>query len=270
MVNGGEAADQVVRMTLETGEVALKITGQGAKHLAALLYAILKEQKKTRGRIRMESLIRSGKPLTVFSVKESDLKAFVEGAKKYGVLYCAVRNPRGTSDGMVDVMVKQEDAVRINRIVERFKFAEVAVTATVKAEIEQARAEKGKQTFGQGSVEKTRKSKEAADRLAEELLAKPIQKEEKSLENPFPAKTEKPRPSEPISKKQNKIAEGTSKLPEDRRSVREELKEIQMDRKKKAEPPQKQEKEKASGNRDDRSTHRQAVPRKTNKGAKVR
>ncbi|MCQ4638641.1 DUF3801 domain-containing protein, partial [Anaerovorax odorimutans] len=257
VISGGEAADQVVRMSLETGEVALKITGQGAKHLAALLYAILKEQKKTRGRIRMESLIRSGKPLTVFSVKESDLKAFVEGAKKYGVLYCAVRNPRGTSDGMVDVMVKQEDAVRTNRIVERFKFAEVTETATVKAEIEQARAEKGKQASGQEPVEKGRRSKDAADRLADELLAKPVQKEGESLEAPFPEKTENYRPSEPISKKQNKIAEGTSKQPEDRRSVREELKEIRTTRKKEAELPQRKEKEKNTGSRGGQNTHRQ-------------
>ena len=49
-----------------------------------------------------------------------------KAAKKYGVFVLrGSRNPRGTSDGMVDVMVKQEDAVRINRIVERFRFAQV-------------------------------------------------------------------------------------------------------------------------------------------------
>lgn len=270
MINGGEAADQIVRMSLESGEAVLKITGQGAKHLAALLYAILKEQKKTRGRVRMESLIRSGKPLTVFSVKESDLKAFVEGAKKYGVLYCAVRNPRGTSDGMVDVMVKQEDAVRINRIVERFQFAEVTETATVKAEIEKSRAEKGKAMPGQEPVEKGQMSKDAADRLADELLAKPMQKEGEPSESPFPEKTEKSRPSAPISKKQSKTTEGTSKQPEDRRSVREELKEIKTARKKEAERPERKENEKVTDSRGGQNTHRQAVPRKAKKGAKVR
>lgn len=121
MNTSGEAADQVVRMSLEVGEAALKISGAGAKQLAVLLYAILKEQKKTRGRARLETLVRSGRPLTVFSVKESDLRKFVQEAKRYGILYCAVRNPRGSSDGMVDIMVKEEDAPRINRIVERFK-----------------------------------------------------------------------------------------------------------------------------------------------------
>lgn len=103
MNTSGEAADQVVRMSMEVGEAALKISGEGAKQLAVLLYAILKEQKKTRGRIRLETLVRSGKPLTVFSVKESDLKKFVQEAKRYGILYCAVRDPKGSSDGMVDI-----------------------------------------------------------------------------------------------------------------------------------------------------------------------
>lgn len=64
--------------------------------LAVLLYAVLKEQKKTKGRARLETLVRSGKPLTVYSVKESDLKQFVTEAKRYGILYCAVRNPKGS------------------------------------------------------------------------------------------------------------------------------------------------------------------------------
>ena len=87
MNTSGEAADQVVRMSLEVGEAALKISGTGAKHLAVMLYAVLKEKKKTKGRARLETLVKSGRPLTVFSVKESDLKQFVQEAKRYGVLY---------------------------------------------------------------------------------------------------------------------------------------------------------------------------------------
>ena len=144
MNTSGEAVDQVVRMSLEVGEAALKISGTGAKHLAVMLYAVLKEKKKTKGRVRLETLVESGRPLTVFSVKESDLKQFVQEAKRYGVLYCAVRNPRGSSDGLVDVIVKEEDAPRINRIVDRFQFASVTEAAKIKTEIERTRAEKAK------------------------------------------------------------------------------------------------------------------------------
>ncbi len=142
MNTSGEAADQVVRMSMAAGEAALKITGEGAKQLAVLLYAILKEQKKTRGRVKLEALVRSGKPLTVFSVRESDMKKFVQEAKRYGILYCAVRDRKGSSDGMTDIMVKEEDAPRINRIVERFQFASVTETAQVKTEMERTRKER--------------------------------------------------------------------------------------------------------------------------------
>lgn len=269
MNTSGEAADQVVRMSLEVGEAALKISGTGAKQLAVLLYAVLKEQKKTKGRARLETLVRSGKPLTVFSVKESDLKKFVQEAKRYGILYCAVRDPKGSSDGMVDIMVKEEDAPRINRIVERFKFASVTEAAQIKTEIQKSREEKAKsgekgsaeksqpekspqkkppeekspskkagQKSGQPEPETARPEKSKEDKLMDELMGEPVKKEGKQ-QNPSLAKTEKSHPSEPISGRQSKTAGGTSKpyvttVPE-KPSVRKELNEIKAARKKEAE-----------------------------------
>lgn len=250
MNTSGEAADQVVRMSLEVGEAALKISGTGAKHLAVMLYAVLKEKKKTKGRARLETLVRSGRPLTVFSVKESDLKQFVQEAKRYGVLYCAVRNPKGSSDGLVDVIVKEEDAPRINRIVDRFQFASVTEAAKIKTEIERTRAAKAgksekqekvqvhKEKQGQAEPEKDYPQKSKEDQLMDELFGEPVKKEGKE-QNPSLAKTTKSRLSEPTSKKQEKTAEGTSKLyaPEkpEKPSVRKELREIQNARKKEAE-----------------------------------
>ena len=248
MNTSGEAADQVVRMSLEVGEAALKISGAGAKQLAVLLYAVLKEQKKTRGRARLETLVRSGKPLTVFSVKESDLKKFVQEAKRYGILYCAVRNPKGSSDGMVDIMVKEEDAPRINRIVERFQFASVSEAAKIKTEIQKAREEKNhlskektKENVtkdGKPVPEKDRPDKSQEDKLMEELLGDPVRKEKKQ-QNPSLAETEKSHQSETTSEKHRITAEGTSKFyttgTPKKYSVREELKEIQATRKKEAE-----------------------------------
>ena len=241
MNTSGEAADQVVRMSLEVGEAALKISGTGAKHLAVMLYAVLKEKKKTKGRVRLETLVKSGRPLTVFSVKESDLKQFVQEAKRYGVLYCAVQNPRGSSDGLVDVIVKEEDAPRINRIVDRFQFASVTEAAKIKTEIERTRAEKakaGKSEKQEKKPEKDYPQKSKEDQLMDELFGESVKKEGKE-QNPSLAKTTKSRLSEPTSKKQEKTAEGTSKLftPEkpEKPSVRKELREIQNARKKEAE-----------------------------------
>lgn len=117
-----------------------KISGEGAKHLAVYLFAALQGQKKTKGRIRLESLLRSGKELKVFAVKNEDLPTFCKEAKRYGVLYCALRDKKNV-DGLCDVMVRAEDASKINRIVERFKLATVD-TASIKQEIANARSEK--------------------------------------------------------------------------------------------------------------------------------
>ena len=68
-----DAAEQVVRMTLEGTEVAIRLAGNGAKQLAILLYAVLKDQKKTKGKIRLTNILRSGKELKVFAVKDQDV-----------------------------------------------------------------------------------------------------------------------------------------------------------------------------------------------------
>lgn len=65
MNTSGEAADQVVRMTLNGVEVAAKLSGAAAKQVAVMLYAILKDQKRTKGKMRLSSMLRSGKELRV-------------------------------------------------------------------------------------------------------------------------------------------------------------------------------------------------------------
>ena len=126
MNTGADAADQIVRMTLNGVEVAAKITGTGAKELAVLLYAILKDQTKTAGKTRLTNMLKSGKELRVFAVKTEDLEKFCKEAKKYGVLYCVLKE-KNSKDGLTDIMVRAEDASKINRIFERFKLATVDI-----------------------------------------------------------------------------------------------------------------------------------------------
>ena len=46
MTNGGDAAEQVVRLSLEGFEVAAKLTGTAAKELTVLLVSVLKQEQK--------------------------------------------------------------------------------------------------------------------------------------------------------------------------------------------------------------------------------
>ena len=225
MNTGGEAAEQIVRMSLEGFEVAAKITGAGAKNIAILLYSILKEEKKTKGKARLTSMLRSGKELKVFTVKNADLRKFTQEAKKYGVLYCVLADRKNKDpNAEVDVIARAEDASKISRIVERFDLASVD-TASIVTEAEKSRDAKD----GQPEPEIGVQEKAEKDKLLDALMGKPMQKEE-NAPNPSVAKTEKSPLSEPTSEQPRKSAEGATMTKDEKPSVREELRKIKESR----------------------------------------
>lgn len=226
MNTGGDAAEQIVRMSLEGFEVAAKLTGAGAKNIAVLLYSILKEEQKTKGKARLTSMLRSGKELKVFTVKNEDLKRFTQEAKKYGVLYCVLADRKNKDPkAEVDVIARAEDASKISRIVERFHLASVD-TASIVTEVEKVKDEK----TGQPEPDIGVQEKAEKDKLLDALMGKPMQKEENAPENPSVAKTEKSPQSEPTSEQPKKSAEGAT-MTKEKPSVREELRKIKESRK---------------------------------------
>lgn len=292
MSYSGDAAEQVVRMSLETGEVAVKLAGTGAKQLAILLYAILREQKKTKGKTRLTNMLRSGKELKVFAVRDTDLQLFCREAKKYGVLYCVLKD-RDATDGITDIMVRAEDASKINRIFERFDLATVDM-AEIKSEIERSRAEQ------QADVAETPAASEPmAEQEVDELLdamlspapppeqegelpvperAAPEQdkdeflaallgtdpiREEGQTQNPTEGRIAKSRQSEPTSKRKEQADQGISEPPErPRRSVRQEINEIKAEQRERAAGKEKSPRQKPARHK--------ALPKKKTKKGKER
>ena len=228
MNTSGEAAEQIVRMSLEGFEVAARITGAGAKNIAILLYSILKEEKKTKGKARLTNMLRSGKELKVFTVKNGDLKKFTQEAKKYGVLYCVLADRKNKDpNAEVDVIARAEDASKISRIAERFKLASES-TASIVTETEKSKDTKD----GQPEPDIGVQEKAEKDKLLDALMGAPVQKEEHAPENPSVAKTEKSPQSEPILEQPKKSAEGAT-MTKEKPSVREELRKIKESRKEK-------------------------------------
>lgn len=228
--SSGEAAEQVVRMTLNGVEVAAKISGKAAERLAVLLYAVLKDQKKTRGKTRLTSMLRSGKELKVFSVSDNELEKFCREAKKYGVLYCVLKDKTDT-DGHTDVFVRAEDASKINRIFERFGIATTDL-ATARGEIVNANEEKNSDRT-EPDRHTTEKDKDEA--FVDAMLAKQPNKEEAQTQNPTEGRNAKSRQSEPTSKPKEQAARGISDEPVHfRPSVRQELNEIKAEQRQKA------------------------------------
>ena len=243
MNTSGEAADQVMKMMLNGTEVLIKLTGTGAKNAAVLLYSMARQQKKTKGSARLESMLRSGKPLKVYTFKADDLPKFKEVAKQYGILYTILKE-KDKTDGVFDVMVRAEDESKIARITERFNLAQVDV-ATLRAEIVKEQEEKKENDQeAQNPPETEHPEKNDSEKLADEMLAKPIQREEPTVENPTAARTdttrvlegtepEKNLPSEPSStaSKNPERSDDKSEGKSDRKpSVRKKLEEINRKR----------------------------------------
>lgn len=300
MNTGGEAGEQMVRMSLNGVEVAAKITGAGAKQLAVLLCAILKEQEKAKGAARLSSMLRSGKELKVFTVKQSDLRTFAKEARRYGVLYSALKGIGKSPDGMVDIMVRAEDASKINRIVERFELAAVD-RASIRNEMmggkEKAEktetAEETRQQTEQDAPGLTEEESRQAENFLDELMG--TEKAEASRETggrepkqkaPAKKKAErgaKPpgerqgqtnaRLSEPISTKQRSSGRTSSDRNGERRSVREELEEIRQSREragKKAKKEPEQTRQQKGQPKQKPVTHQQPKPGKRRRKEKER
>lgn len=186
MYNSGDAAEQVVRMSLEGAEVALKITGAAAKNLAAALYTVLKDQKKTKGKARIETMLREKRPLKVYTIKKEDCPEFARQAKGYGILYAPI--PVRKEDDTIDILVFQDDAARANRIVEKFKLT-VVDTASIKEDIEKSREERGGEPAapGEGRAGKERggSAHRRADGKAHPERKSPAGEPDSGEERPF-------------------------------------------------------------------------------------
>ena len=231
-MNSSDSAEEVVRISLEGMEVALKVAGTGAKNMAVMIYTIMKDKQQTKGKTRLTNMLKTGKPLKIFTIRAEDLKKFSQEAKKYGVLYCALADKKNSKiDGMVDIMVREEDASKMNRIAERFNFRDVA---SIKRELEQEMNKTNSQ-----EVVEIAKSEE--EQFIDDIMPKP--KEELQQEIPS-NNTKETEEKNPLGISSNiKSDDKMESSDEEKKSVKKELKEIADELKIKEEKEKQQEKQ---------------------------
>ncbi len=177
MNNGGDAAEIIVRLYLEGLEEVVKLSGKGIKELVPLLASALKQESKTKGKARLTQMIKSGSPLKVFTIQNKDLKKFTEQAKRYGVLYCVLRDKNRKEENIpIDIIARAEDASKIQRIVERFELGKVDKAAIV--------TESQKAVEKREGVEKDKPTKSKNEIITEEAVRKPLQKRGKRTVKP--------------------------------------------------------------------------------------
>jgi hypothetical protein len=240
---GGDAAEQVVRLSLEGVEVAARITGNGAKNIALLLYATLKQEQKTKGKARLTNMLKSGKELKVYTITQKDLAKFAKEAKRYGVLYCVLKDRKNNDpNAAVDIIARAEDASKIQRIIERFRLSAVD-RAEVSLDIQKDKEEmfpkeksvREELEGGQPEPERSLPPIDDAERSAgRRIMGEPKKEEQEG--NPSLAKTDRDHLSAPSSTQADRSSGYRGKT--ERPSVREKLEvykaEIELTKREKA------------------------------------
>ena len=151
MYSGTNESDQIVRLVLSGSVFFLKVSGQASVELLKFISAAASEESKASGKVRLKSLLQSGSELKVFTLQGDErFNAFRDAAKDYGVKYSVVkRHGEDKEAGIYDIMVKAEDASKINRIIEKYSLVEIAASVTATKEDDRTQAE------GQNSQDKT-------------------------------------------------------------------------------------------------------------------
>ena len=128
-----ETADQVIKMILQGSEVVLRLSGEAALRIAAVIYNALKGDLTTKGKATLWEFLKSGKDQKLFSIPDEYLKAFTTASKKFGFPFVVLKDKTNKS-GFTDIMVYATDASKVNRVIENLKLT-VKQVETVKPEV---------------------------------------------------------------------------------------------------------------------------------------
>ena len=86
-VQQGSEVEQLMYVTFQGVELALRLSGSGVKNLAQLIIAASKDDGRLnmrRGEVRdVASLLRENKPLVTYKIDIDDIKRFRQLSKQY-------------------------------------------------------------------------------------------------------------------------------------------------------------------------------------------
>lgn len=122
MYSGEQEAQMITRVVISGSVFIVKLAGKEAMQMAKFLSAFADGELATSGEIKLKTLLKSGQPLKVFSLKgDENFISFARGASEYGIVYSVVkRTDQEKTDQLFDIMVKQSDASKINRVIEKY------------------------------------------------------------------------------------------------------------------------------------------------------
>ena len=124
-IGGGEAADQLVRMMLASGEVAVRLSGSALKNVQALTLALARDHKKIYGKVNLGRMLRETRDLRQFPMTPEQYRQFHKLAKRQKLLYSSIRDRDGRGR-LIDVILPVTELDRANQIFERMLYQEPA------------------------------------------------------------------------------------------------------------------------------------------------
>ena len=143
-VGGGEAADQMVRMMLSGGEVAVRLGGSALKNLLALTMALAKHEKTLSGKVNMTKMLRETRDVRLFPMTPEQYQQFKKHAKKQKILFSAIKDKDGKGK-LIDVVMPVTELDRANLIFERIMYQGPVQRASEREERPDSSPEEGRQ-----------------------------------------------------------------------------------------------------------------------------
>ena len=137
-IGGGEAADQMVRMMLSGGEVAVRLGGSAAKNLLAMSLALAKSHKRISGKVRMRKMLQETRDLRVFPMTPEEYGTFKKQARGKGLLYAAIKDTKTSSapGGMIDVILPTTEVDRANLVFQQMMYQQPAPSQQDRPDLE--------------------------------------------------------------------------------------------------------------------------------------
>ena len=104
----------------ENMEHTLRISGSIAKNLAVLIVAVMKDQKKTRGKTNLLRMLKEQWAMKFFTIPHDRLREFAGEAKSRGLLYVVIRDKKNPQ--FPEIMVFADDAAKVNRVLDKMNL----------------------------------------------------------------------------------------------------------------------------------------------------
>lgn len=121
MTEGGDAAEQVVRMMLSGGEVSVRLAGSAFKNGMAMLMALAQNHKKVYGKTSVIKILRQTRDIRNFPMSREQFERFKRKAKKHKLLFSAVEDKRDRN-ALIDVILPVTEVERANVVFEKIGY----------------------------------------------------------------------------------------------------------------------------------------------------